>query len=543
MLSFSDELTLEGASISLSERNVPFHRGSLKDFLRGLANEYMVNLVTRLGTVLGRSSLLNLPRVPMKIGGDAVAWVAETAGMVAGEAASLLDKATFDDEYVTRKKNARKQKEIKGFASGLAEAVRDVGEGFDGVKDIIRKPRQGFSEGGIEGAVMGCCHGIASGVVKPTAGIVQAFADAGAGVGATAAEAIQKQRRGRHRHRQPRLLYSGGAAIRTWCELDAEVLRQLGPKRLFGVEEVVCLEKRERQHTVLLLFKDRFLLVEMHAAQDGNEKDTGTGSMNILGAIDETTMKLFNPINNVFGSVQHLLHQWQNQESGEEEMPEFEKGGKCLSMDLCLLHKADIDDDDTGPRLRLTKAGAPRPIVLPLYHVSLSKDVQDGLLAGFCSAVEHPDGAANWDKLHQALRVEERNRQECAELDSVLKLETGKKTLEVFEVERWRLATGTWATPFLPIDSELCWRWVDATGRKHPHLQPNLAKDAAAKKNQPPCELDALFTASDSWKVETGESTDSEGWRYGLAWKSSTWDKNPCSFDVLRKRKWLRTYA
>jgi len=126
----------------------------------------------------------------------------------------------------------------------------------------------------------------------------------------------------------------------------------------------------------------------------------------------------------------------------------------------------------------------------------------------------------------------------------VFLLEAGKKTLEVFEVERWRLALGIWTTPFLPIDNELCWRWVDATGRKHPHLQQNLNREvSAAKREHPPCELDALFEAQDNWEVEKGQTTDPEGWCYGLAWRSSTWENSAGMFDVLRKRKWRRTYA
>jgi len=373
---------------------------------------------------------------------------------------------------------------------------------------------------------------VLSGVVKPTAGIGRAIADVAAGLGATAAETTKKQRRGRQRLRQPRLLYSGGAAIRAWRELDAELLRQLGTKRLFGVEEVVCLEQREQRHTVLLLFQDRFLFVEMHAA--GSQKDQGTSSMDI-----------FKPLNNMVSGVKHLQKQWKGEEPTEEE--EQPEGCRCKigTMDLCLLRNADIHHDGVGPRLRLEHESTEFPPIMtfPLYYEQISAVVQEGLLAGFISAVEHPDGAANWDKLHQALRSEERSRQECAQHDCVL-LEAGKKTLEVFEVERWRLATGTWTTPFLPIDREMCWRWVDATGRKHPHLQQNLKQEeSAAKREQPPCELDALFEAQDNWEVEKGQTTDAEGWCYGLAWRSSTWDKNPGMFDVLRKRKWRRTYA
>lgn len=56
MLSLGDELTLEDLSLSLPERPVKEHRGSLRDFLRGLGNEYAMNLLHLSGVALGRSS-------------------------------------------------------------------------------------------------------------------------------------------------------------------------------------------------------------------------------------------------------------------------------------------------------------------------------------------------------------------------------------------------------------------------------------------------------------------------------------------------------
>merc|ERR1712008_74034 len=128
--------TLEGAQLLLQKREPQPHRGSLMDFLRNLAIEYQLELVTGLGTALGRSSLLNLPRVPMKIGGDAFAWVADGVGTLAGNAASLLNQVTFDDEYVSQQKKKKAEKEIKGITSGVAEAAKDFGDGLEGVKDF-----------------------------------------------------------------------------------------------------------------------------------------------------------------------------------------------------------------------------------------------------------------------------------------------------------------------------------------------------------------------------------------------------------------------
>merc|ERR1712003_2047 len=102
------------------------------------------------------------------------------------------------------------------------------------------------------------------------------------------------------------------------------------------------------------------------------------------------------------------------------------------------------------------------------------------------------------------------------------------------------MLSDTWVTPYLPMDHELRWRWVGAHGKKHPHLSQSLKRDQVAAKEEPPCGLDELFKAEGEWEVEKNDGTDANGWRYGLAWKASTWEAEKRMFDELRKRKWYR---
>ena len=86
----------------------------------------------------------------------------------------------------------------------------------------------------------------------------------------------------------------------------------------------------------------------------------------------------------------------------------------------------------------------------------------------------------------------------------------------------------SWRTPFLPTDIELSWRWVEASGSRHPQLQPELTREKAAAERTPPCRPNALFHAGSMWTlVKAAGAADEEGWRYGLAWNSSTWDSRP----------------
>merc|ERR1719188_2971315 len=99
--------TLDGATLKLEERKLPPHRGSLPDFLRGLGSEYTMNLLKNTGDMLGKSSLLNLPRAPVRIGMTGLCFLSESIGVVGGEAASLLNWATFDEEYAEQQRQLR----------------------------------------------------------------------------------------------------------------------------------------------------------------------------------------------------------------------------------------------------------------------------------------------------------------------------------------------------------------------------------------------------------------------------------------------------
>mmetsp|Transcript_151772 Transcript_151772/g.282778 ORF Transcript_151772/g.282778 Transcript_151772/m.282778 type:complete len:108 (-) Transcript_151772:1-324(-) len=87
------------------------------------------------------------------------------------------------------------------------------------------------------------------------------------------------------------------------------------------------------------------------------------------------------------------------------------------------------------------------------------------------------------------------------------------------------------------------WRWVDATGSRHPHLDPSFTQQEIVSKKQPPCKLNALFHLISDWAVDVHDGTDEDGWRYGIAWNASTWDSKPGLIDALRRRRWTRTYS
>jgi hypothetical protein len=115
VLSFSRELRLEGAPIVLKPKELQPHRGSMRDFITGLVTEYSSNFMQSIASVLGRSSLLNVPRAPIQLGGTAISYATDTVGLVVGEAGSLLNNLTLDREYVERQRKIRANKKISGM--------------------------------------------------------------------------------------------------------------------------------------------------------------------------------------------------------------------------------------------------------------------------------------------------------------------------------------------------------------------------------------------------------------------------------------------
>jgi len=612
VLSFSGQFTLDGAVFKLEERMVPPHRGSLLDFVRGLVSEYAMNLLNNAGAMLGKSSVLNLPRVPLKLGMTGFSYMSDSLGLAFGEAASLLNQLTFDDDYVTQQRRLRGEKKIGGLQDGVVEAGKSLAQGVEGLLDVVVKPIEGAQKNGVGGFFAGFGKGMAGSFVKPISKLGQAFSDVGSGLAAavTPDTASMKRRRMRPRWRQPRLLFSQVGIVRPWSELDAELLRQLGEHLMHGVEEVVPLTQQGSGRLVLLLYPRYLVLAEIkdphtfdnssaaaprqhRAARDaaagstsgnrgrGGSSSSGswgsaaTGStsstaaptslkagagsehVDFLNAIEESAQKLFSqtlkPINTVVFGVQDIESKLSGQQARREALP-----GK---------QGADSDDDVHSPAVRgkykfrcvkdvhvfeegLIKLEDHEGNIkeLSLAAAGLSQAAFNALVSGFRSAISHHGGVANWDELQTVLRQERWRQQDALQLAARggdgQRQGAGQRTLEVFEVERRVFATGEWRTPYLPTDVEMAWRWLDSSGYHHPHLSRRLKREQCADRRAPPVELDGnLFKPTTEWTVDRGPGTDEGGWKYGIAWNSSTWDAKPSLFNGVRRRRWTRVYA
>jgi hypothetical protein len=284
--------------------------------------------------------------------------------------------------------------------------------------------------------------------------------------------------------------------------------------------------------------------------------------MNFLDAFDETGFKLatqaLKPINTFLYGVQDL----ERQLSGRPELVHMD-----TATDTMISHRAReflfselvaVHVGNEGGILQLEDS-LHNIVDLPLFAAPLGAASCEALADGFRSALANAGNVADWTGFKSALRTERQAAARChfqsiqyvqggAEASSDADgtgsawAATGQRVLEVFEVERWSPATGEWTTAFLPIDRDLSWRWVDATGCRHPHMVQHLARQEIVGQTRPPCRLDTLFHSTSDWLVDF-EGADKEGWRYGVAWSASTWDSSPGLLDALRRRRWTRTYS
>jgi len=386
-----------------------------------------------------------------------------------------------------------------------------------------------------------------------------------------------KRRRARVRQRLPRLLFTQLGAIRPWCELEADVLHQLGPQLTNGVEEVLPLTEVENSScTVLLLFSQHFLVTQIRAhkpelgtelraearrsaggasqTQGQNASSSSTGpageqkveTMDLFEALDDSALKLFSqamkPINTLVYGVQDMEAQF----SGKpvEKDTNAEKELQKRTRDFAFKHLVAVHmsgEDNSLLQLEDSEGGFH---VLPLLSAPFGKAVREALAAGFRTSLSNSSNMANWDELRRVLLEEHRHPQRQAATKELRRRFSGvgERILEVFEVERMAVPSGDWQTPYLPIDRELGFRWVDATGTRHPHLFQGWSRFKCAAHKIPPCELAHMFRPTSDWSIEKSSSTDADGWKYGLAWNSSTWDTKPGLFDAIRKRRWRRTY-
>eukprot|EP00929_Paragymnodinium_shiwhaense_P102046 TRINITY_DN65251_c0_g1_i1.p1 TRINITY_DN65251_c0_g1~~TRINITY_DN65251_c0_g1_i1.p1 ORF type:complete len:2243 (-),score=501.39 TRINITY_DN65251_c0_g1_i1:51-6779(-) len=566
LISMSGTLTVDGARLTLPDRDLPSHRGSCADFFRGLASEYSMQLITATANVLGSSSVLNLPKVPLKLGGAGVSFIGDTIGLATESGTQLLDQLSFDKQYQEQQRKIRANKKIDNTGDGLAEAGKSLAKGLEGVFDVVRKPVEGAQSGGFGGFFSGVGQGLMGTLTKPIAAVGQAVGDVTTGLSAHVSQisGVNTQEnmrvRGRWRSRRPRLMYSTEGIIHRWSPTDAEVLSGLGSAMTRGVQSVLTLrnisDPRLVVQIVLLLYPDRLILVQVIAnkSKQGDARRSSVRQDVSLGSIASHALKPVNLVASFTKEAQSKAAYTLLGIEGDMDEAGDEPGDLEVQKSARVLPFNDIRQVQTdGPEvnaIRLETVGGLLPLEMDKDSVG-GLPVRTALAEGLRQAAERAKGGevaiVDWTSLRYAVDAEAFRGMGSSAARSFLDAsptrgarigsDGGMLTLEVLECERR-------FTPFLPTDGEATWKWTDSQCRKHPSLIRGLRKEDAVTATEPPVDT-GLLRPSTGWKVDFNENTDRDGWQYAVAFNSSTWGSSPTMgvVDQVRRRRWRCTFA
>eukprot|EP00927_Polykrikos_kofoidii_P048702 TRINITY_DN42929_c0_g1_i1.p1 TRINITY_DN42929_c0_g1~~TRINITY_DN42929_c0_g1_i1.p1 ORF type:complete len:2522 (-),score=443.44 TRINITY_DN42929_c0_g1_i1:439-8004(-) len=577
VISLSGQLTLDGGRISLPLRNLRRHRGSLAEFLKGLGSEYTMSFISAAASVLGSSSLLNLPRVPLQLGGHGVSYIGDTIHLASDVTTSTLQMLTFDSEYQERQRAIRANKKIDNAGQGIVEASKSVLTGLSGVQDLVAKPVEGIKKGGFAGFFSGLGQGVVSAVAKPVAGIGQAVGDMSAGLTAQVTQAVGVRSadtdrvQGRLRSRLPRLLYCDAGIIRPWNAVDAEARRLLGTVATRHVHVILPLGPPGTKCPVVLLFGDHLMVVTIDTSSVAIEQQVGGSrtSRPSYGAAPQTEgapeailSHALKPLHMVKAGVTEAgkrtaatLFGADNAELVEPGDPEVLQRARILQFrDLKNVHVPQSSDSSGVGSISLEASGG--TLNLPLTGVPRFGIVARNLLVmGFKEALQHAGRserfAVDWrhfrDVVYADAFIDATTTSVAVAAATVAntarKRSSGEHVIEVYEHERTIIGTDQWQTPFMPYDFDASWRWLNAYGKRHPSLIKGIKREAAASSKTPPCHCDLLQLVG-KWEVIVQlQETDKDGWQYSISSHSATWQNYRGMLDTVRRRRWTGAFG
>jgi hypothetical protein len=519
MLSLGRSFKLDGAKVLIRPRAVEEYKGSAEQFFQSLLRDYTVESLRNAASLLGNSSLLAIPRVPLKfVSGVGSKGLEKAAGAVGGLVAMISD-ITADRKYREQQQKIRRQKKIAGVADGFIEGANRLGEGLGGVLDIFKKPMEGAKREGALGFVKGLGKGLVGTLVKPLSKVGEALGDVGTGIAKSVAPSSRQANKMVYvRRRIPRAFYGKSGIVDDYKVADAMLHASLPVNEM---ETVIALKNSQ----LLIGFSDNIVIVDVKVQRDISLLSVhGTSTPPLLDELQSEPSEGFIPVASREPSSLEDVPLMDVQFSIVEEFQacdviESIPNVKALRVRLSLSNDRNLDmfvdlrpDDDYARKL----------------IVALSEALT-------------PNGSSfDWKNFKRELREYEfaaplQKRDERPDFKV-----TESTLVEVWEVERFLMAYG-WVTPFMMLDVETSWRWVDQSMHKHPRIDGRLSRKECAKTKSPPLVFGELIKPQDEWHVTIdAESTDPHGWIYAISFSSSTWQSAPGIAASVRKRRWVR---
>ncbi|KJP85234.1 hypothetical protein AK88_05130 [Plasmodium fragile] len=275
ILMVSGKLELLGAPVTLNQEIFNNIRVSLKSFYALLKDKYSHSILACLGFIVGYSSLINIPKIPLEIGRNTIGLAVYAVDNVSVGIGSFLSNLTFDAEYINRRQKERNFKTNTNMKEGLLSAVKNIGEGVLSLSNIVTKPIEGAQKEGVGGFFKGIGKGVAGSLVKPLDKVGQAVSDVTRGIKAEVSKPIGGHKYKIKRHRKPRMLWGEYGKIKEYNLHEAELRECLGLKFSKNIMKCLTIHKQENHppaHYSLLLYPKVIIYANLYASMFSGSK-------------------------------------------------------------------------------------------------------------------------------------------------------------------------------------------------------------------------------------------------------------------------------
>ncbi|ETB62624.1 hypothetical protein YYC_00335 [Plasmodium yoelii 17X] len=268
ILMVSGKLELLGAPVTLNQEIFNDIRVSIKSFYALLKDKYSHSILACLGFIVGYSSLINIPKIPLEIGRNTIGLAVYAVDNVSVGIGSLLSNLTFDTEYINRRQKERNFKTNTNMKEGLLSAVKNIGEGVLSLSNIVTKPIEGAQKEGVGGFFKGIGKGVAGSLVKPLDKVGQAVSDVTRGIKAEVSKPIGGYKYKTKRHRKPRMLWGEYGKIKEYNTQEAELRECLGLRFSENIMKCLTIHKQQNDppsHYALLLYPKVIIYANLYA--------------------------------------------------------------------------------------------------------------------------------------------------------------------------------------------------------------------------------------------------------------------------------------
>eukprot|EP01053_Blabericola_migrator_P000228 Blabericola_migrator_1__227@NODE_105_length_14178_cov_154_704486_g93_i0_p1_GENE_NODE_105_length_14178_cov_154_704486_g93_i0NODE_105_length_14178_cov_154_704486_g93_i0_p1_ORF_typecomplete_len3988_score609_25Chorein_N/PF12624_7/8_1e19SHRBD/PF06650_12/1_5e03SHRBD/PF06650_12/2_7e17VPS13/PF16908_5/5_5e13VPS13/PF16908_5/1_1e02VPS13/PF16908_5/2_3e03VPS13/PF16908_5/7_6e03ATG_C/PF09333_11/4e03ATG_C/PF09333_11/5_6e08VPS13_mid_rpt/PF16910_5/4_2e03VPS13_mid_rpt/PF16910_5/0_00034VPS13_mid_rpt/PF16910_5/3_9e0 len=270
VLMVSGRLELKGAPIDFKEEVIdeaPL-RGSIKSVVSVMIERYNAQIFNSLATLVGYSSLVNIPRAPLEFLRGTVGVGLNITDQAATGLSSIMSNLTFDKDYINKRQRERQdaKKVAHNLSTGLQAAKQNLTEGAVALGNVFIKPWEGGRKEGLGGFVKGIGTGVMGSLIKPVDKVGQALSNVATGI---RAEYVSKPMGAKKlitkRRRKPRMLWGEHGQLRDYEAGDADIRELLGLRFAKNVLQCITLEHRMQppKHLVLVFYPKEITLLDL----------------------------------------------------------------------------------------------------------------------------------------------------------------------------------------------------------------------------------------------------------------------------------------